>query len=138
MSKSNPIIGKSKTTIPMFKKNSVYTIPVKINGLEMDFIFDTGASDIAISQTEADILMRKVTSPQDDILGEGHYRIANGDLITAQFINLRTVQLGNKITLNVRASVTPKIDAPLLLGQSALEKFGKVSMDYNRGIITLE
>jgi len=136
--KSKPTFEKSKTIIPMTKKNGIYTIPVKINGLELDFIFDTGASDIAISQNEADILIRKGTLTQDDIIGKGHYRIANGDVITAQIINLRTVQLGDKIIHNVRASVTPKIDAPLLLGQSALEKFGKVSIDYNEGIIILE
>jgi aspartyl protease family protein len=36
---------KGKTTIKMIKRGGVYFIPCKINGSEMEFIFDTGASD---------------------------------------------------------------------------------------------
>jgi aspartyl protease family protein len=38
----------------------------------------------------------------------------------------------------VQASVVHNLQAPLLLGQSALNKFGKISIDYNNGEITFE
>lgn len=53
-------------------------------------------------------------------------------------INLRTVQIGNKILTNVKAAVVHNGEAPLLLGQSALAQFGKVSIDYKRNEITFE
>mgnify|MGYP002776377742 CR=1 FL=1 len=43
----------SQTVIIMNKENGVYTVPCKINGLSLKFIFDTGASDVSISLTEA-------------------------------------------------------------------------------------
>ena len=33
----------SQVSILMSKKNDVYTIPCKVNGLDLEFIFDTGA-----------------------------------------------------------------------------------------------
>ena len=42
-----------KSIIKMTKENGVYKIPVLINGLNMVFIFDTGAGLISISNVEA-------------------------------------------------------------------------------------
>ena len=39
----------SPSVVRMRKCGGVYMIPVKLNGTEMDVIFDTGASDIVIS-----------------------------------------------------------------------------------------
>ena len=36
----------AQTTIKMKKDGGVFTIPCKINGLSMDFMLDTGASDV--------------------------------------------------------------------------------------------
>ncbi len=44
--------SSGKTSIKMTKRSGVYFIPCKINGSEMEFIFDTGSSDITMSLTE--------------------------------------------------------------------------------------
>ncbi len=46
-------------TIKMKKKGGVYELPCKVNGVQMKFIFDTGASDVVISATEASFLFKK-------------------------------------------------------------------------------
>jgi aspartyl protease family protein len=38
----------------------------------------------------------------------------------------------------IDALIVPNNKAPLLLGQTALAKFGKISIDYERGIITFD
>jgi hypothetical protein len=38
----------AQTKIVMQKKGGVYTLPCKVNGLELTFIFDTGASKVCI------------------------------------------------------------------------------------------
>jgi len=53
-------------------------------------------------------------------------------------INLRPLKFGCKTLKNVKASIIHNMEAPLLLGQSALAKFCKVSIDYNRNEITFE
>ena len=44
--------------IEMREENGVYTAPCKVNGLQLRFIFDTGASDVSISLTEAVFMIK--------------------------------------------------------------------------------
>ncbi|WP_158427104.1 retropepsin-like aspartic protease family protein [Myroides injenensis] len=119
----------------MVKQAGVYHVPVRINGVEMSFVFDTGASDVTISLTEALYLLKNNKLDKEDIKGEAKYIIADGSIADGTIINLRTVQIGNKKLKNVKASVVHNLEAPLLLGQSALEEFGEFSVNYKRGVI---
>lgn len=137
-SRSSTFDSKGKIIIKMTKRNGVYFIPCKINGSEMEFIFDTGASDITMSLTEALFLYKQGTLTDDDFIGTQQYQIANGSVEEGTVIKLKTVEIGNRKLYNVQASVVHNLQAPLLLGQSALNKFGKISIDYNKGEITFE
>lgn len=130
--------SKGKTTIKMTKRSGVYFIPCKINGSEMEFIFDTGASNITMSLTEALFLYKQGTLTDDDFIGTQQYQIANGDVEEGTVVKLKTVEIGNRILYNVQASIVNNLQAPLLLGQSALNKFGKISIDYNKNEISFE
>lgn len=122
-------------SIKMTRKNGVYTIPVKINNHEMEFILDTGASDILISSLEAVFLIKQGSLTEDDVLGQEAYSMANGAIEVGTVVNLRQVQIGAKIIHNVRATVVDNIAAPLLCGQSALARFGKITINYDTGIL---
>ncbi len=124
--------------IKMKSENGIYKIPIYINDTKMNFIFDTGASDITISETEAMFLYKQGTLQKEDILGTQQYQIADGSISEGTIINLRTVKIGNKKLTNIKASIVHNLEAPLLLGQSALAQFGKVSIDYNKNEITFE
>lgn len=121
--------------IKMRKENGVYMVPIEINGIQMEFIFDTGSSDITISALEAIFLYRQGKLSDDDIIGTKEYQIADGTIAEGTTINLKTVKIGNKIIENVEASVIHNMQAPLLIGQSALSKFGEITIDYNRNEI---
>ena len=49
----------SQTTIQLERKNGAYIVPCKVNGAPMNFIFDTGATDVTISLTEAEYLFKQ-------------------------------------------------------------------------------
>ena len=51
---------------------------------------------------------------------------------------MSTVEIGGRILRNVGASIVHNMDAPLLLGQTALREYGKISIDYTRNEITFE
>ncbi|MDR2146276.1 MAG: retroviral-like aspartic protease family protein [Tannerella sp.] len=127
-----------KSIIKMYEKYGVYHIPCKINGTEMEFIFDTGASDITMSLTEALFLYKQGKLKDDDFIGTQQYQIADGSIHEGAIVRLQTVQIGNRTLYNIQASIVDNLAAPLLLGQSALSEFGKVSVDYNRNEITFE
>ncbi|WP_452602634.1 retropepsin-like aspartic protease family protein [Pontimicrobium sp. MEBiC06410] len=129
---------KGKNVIKMKQSGGVYLIPALVNGSNMDFIFDTGASDITISQVEALFLYRQGTLTDDDFIGVQKYQIADGSISEGSIINLKTVQIGNKVLYNVKASIIHNTSAPLLLGQSALNQFGQITIDYKNSQITLE
>ena len=104
----------------------------------MEFIFDTGASDITMSLTEALFLYKHNKLYDSDFIGTQQYQIADGSIHEGAVVVLRKVEIGNWTLSNVQASIVDNLEAPLLLGQSALAKFGKISIDYNRNEITFE
>jgi aspartyl protease family protein len=127
-----------KTSVKMEKKNGVYQIPVTINGSEMYFIFDTGAGMISISSVEATFLYKQGRLKDEDFVGKADFLDANGNISEDAIIILKEVTLGNRTIRNIQASVVGNAKAPLLFGQSALEKFGKISIDYGKGEISFE
>ncbi len=122
----------------MRRENGIFLVPTKINGVSLEFIFDTGASIISISQTEALFLYKQGKLTKEDFIGEINFTDANGDISEGQVVNLKTVEIGNRTLNNVQASIVNNLKAPLLLGQSALSQFGKISIDYNKGEIIFE
>jgi len=127
-----------KTIIKMHKNGGIYEIPIEINGVEMSFIFDTGASIISISTVEVGFLYKQGKITEDDFLGTANFTNANGEISEGTIINLKTVKIGDFILYNVEASVVPNLKAPLLLGQTALSRFAKVSIDYGNEELILE
>jgi aspartyl protease family protein len=130
--------SKRPTIVKMAKRGGVFYIPCKINGVDMEFIFDTGASIISISTIEVLFLLKHNKLSEDDILGTSYFSDATGTISEGTLINLRKVQIGSRTLYDVRASVVNNLEAPLLLGQSALQQFGKVTIDYNNDQLIFE
>ena len=129
---------KTSEKIQMSKEGGVYLVPTKVNGVPMKFIIDTGASMVSISKTEAQFLYKNGLLSESDIIGSQNFVLANGQVEDGLVIKLKSIQIGNKTVYDVEATIDANIAAPLLLGQSMLERFGKVSMDYSTGIMELE
>ena len=54
---------------------------------------------------------------------------ASGDIHEGTILKLKEVKLGDAVLKNIEASVVGNQKAPLLLGQSVLEKFGTITID---------
>ena len=106
-----------------------FEIPCDINGLALQMVFDTGASDVTISSVEADFMFKNGYLSEKDIKGKTYYQIANGQISEGTTITLREVKIGDAVLHNVDASVVKSQRAPLLLGQSAMERFGAIMID---------
>ena len=133
----NPVTEKQSFIIPMKNiSDGTYELACKINELPLNFMFDTGASDISISQTEVQFMLKNGYMKQSDILGSQRFQIANGEIEIGTNIILRKVEIGGYILHNVSASVINNKKAPLLFGQSALGKYGKIVLDNEKRTIT--
>lgn len=106
-----------------------FEIPCDINGLPLQMIFDTGASDVTISSVEANFMFKNGYLSDKDIKGKRYYQVANGQINEGTVITLREIKVGDAVLHNVDASVVKSQKAPLLLGQSAMERFGTITID---------
>ena len=106
-----------------------YEVPCIVNGLPLKMIFDTGASDVTISSVEANFMFKNGYLTPEDVKGKTRYQIANGEIHEGTILRLKEVKLGDAVLRNVDASVVHNQKAPLLLGQSVLERFGTITID---------
>ena len=123
--------------IPFVRSGGVTKVKCEINGLPLSFIFDTGASIVSISALEATFMYKNDYLSAKDIVGKSAFVDANGDISVGTIINLNKVTFGGLDLENVRASVVSNDKAPLLLGQSVLNRLGKVEIDYEKSVLRI-
>lgn len=114
--------------LKLTKKGGVYEIPCSVNGINMKFIFDTGASDVCISLSEALFLIKNGYIKEKDIKGASYAQLADGNIVENTNIVLREINIAGCILKNVEAKVVHSLDAPLLFGQSAIKKLGRIEL----------
>ena len=130
------LCGMAQKRIVMERESGVYKIPCKVNGAKMKMIFDTGASSVSISSSIAQYLYDNDYITKEDILGTGKSQVADGRIVDHVIINLRDIEIDGIHVQNVKATVSESLASPLLFGQSAIQKLGKISLNGN--ILTIE
>ena len=123
--------------IPFTKEGDAYKVPCEINELPLHFIFDTGASDLSLSTVEATFMLKNDYLKKRDILGTQNYMTADGEIKEGTVINIRNVSFGDLNLNNVKASVVKSQRAPLLLGQSVLNRLGKIEIDNKKKVLRI-
>ncbi len=100
-----------------------------INGKQVQFMVDTGATVIALGQADADrIGLDYKKGPR------GLVRTANGEVVVFQ-VMLNTVRIGDVQVHNVEAVVVPQAMSYVLLGNSFLTRF---QMKRENDLLTLD
>ena len=100
-----------------------------INGRAVQFVVDTGATTVAMSQSEADHIGLKYKDGQ-----RGMASTANG-LVPVYGVMLTSVRVGDVVVYNVEALVMPAQMPYVLLGNSFLTRF---QMKRENDVMTLE
>jgi len=119
----------AEVRIHMEKEAGVYKVPCQINGLKMKFIFDTGAAIVSISSSYAEMMLANGYLEESDFTGVSKSVLADGSVIENLVVNLREVKIGGLTINDVSAYIVTSQNAPLLLGQSVIQRLGKVSID---------
>jgi len=119
----------AEVRIHMEKEAGVYKVPCQVNGLKMKFIFDTGAANVSISSTYAEMMLENGYLVESDFKGTTQSILADGSVVDNAVVNLRKVEIAGQMIENVTALVVDSQNAPLLLGQSVIQRLGKVSID---------
>jgi aspartyl protease family protein len=126
----NKNIGKlkEKEAIDLINNNGVFIVPILINGEKLEFILDSGASEISISKEVEQLFIFNGTIKKENYLEPALYRIANGNIISCRRVNLGEVKIGNITIRNVVASIGIS-NTPLLLGRNFFDNFNSWTID---------
>src|SRR6202040_894745 len=119
------------------KQGGVLLVPVLINDkLPLDFVIDSGASDVTVPADVVSTLMRTGTLVPADFTGTQMYVLADGSKVPSQTFRIRSLKVGDLVLNNVGASVA-STNGALLLGQSFLGRFKSWSIDNIRQVLVL-
>ncbi|MDY6381943.1 MAG: retropepsin-like aspartic protease [Bacteroidales bacterium] len=127
--------------IPYTEYSGLVIIPVSVNGMKLDMIFDTGASTTTITLAEAQYLFSKGLMAEDDIIDVEQYGTADGGVSVGLRVLLKKLSIGNNNEIqisNVEATIVENQQAPLLLGQSVFKLFSQVSIDRENKVVVFK
>jgi predicted aspartyl protease len=132
-------LNEKTAPIKLKFQNGVYLVPVNLNNtLSIDFVLDLGASDVSISPDIFLVLYRAGTISESDFIGSQSYQFADGTIAKSSVFNIKSIQIGDREIKNIRASISNSLDAPLLLGQSALKKLDSYRIDNFQKVLIIE
>jgi len=127
----------AQTVIPLIKDGALYKISCKINGKELLLFFDTGAGSITLSLSEAQDLISSGKLKLSDVIGKTKLSIADGKIVDGTIVLLRSINIGDIVINDVEAIIVNAQKAPLLFGQSAIEKLGSFTFNPEQATITI-
>lgn len=137
LGENTPIGEEFIVEVPFTTSNGVTKVSCTINGLPLNFVFDTGASDVTMSLVEANFMLKNGYLTEKDIIGKQHYQTADGNISEGTVVNINSINFGGLTLNNVRASVVKTQNAPLLLGQTVLQRLGKIEIDNAKHILKI-
>ena len=135
---------EQKAPVPLPKKDrkvvevkytelgNVKTIPIKINGVSIDAIYDTGCSGVHLSLHELETLAKNNKFDMDDFLGYSYSTIADGSKVVDGVMILKDITIGNDkpiIIKDVEATISLNGSAPVLIGNGVFDKVAAMEID---------
>lgn len=124
--------------VALKKESGVLLVPVKINNkITLDFVLDSGASEVSIPADVVLTLIRTGTLTAKDFTGTKTYVLADGSTVPSQTFKIRSLAVGDRSLVNVSATVS-SVEGSLLLGQSFLGRFKSWTIDNVQQILKLE
>jgi clan AA aspartic protease (TIGR02281 family) len=131
-------VQTSQAKVQLKLNDDVLVVPVEINGaMTLDFMIDSGASDVTIPADVFSTLKRTGTINESDVAGRRTYVLADGSRAESAFFTIKSLRIQNIILNDVTGSVGPS-QGPLLLGQSFLQRFKSWSIDNTKRELVLE
>ena len=124
------VIGSGVIEVPR-GVDGHYHLVLQISDVAVDFIVDTGATDVVLSPRDA----RRVGLNPADLNFSGTARTANGIVRTAR-AQVSDVRLGDIVDLRLGVSVNGSEMDSSLLGMSYLQRFERIEIAADRLILT--
>ncbi len=128
---------KAQTIIKLEKEGNEYFTNGTVNGLKIKMTIATGSTETGISPVEAMYMIKNGYIKKDDILRGVSYESADGDITDGAEVMLRKIDMSGVVLTDIKAIVIGSLNVPLLIGQNALKKLGKITLDYANNTLTI-
>ena len=128
--KSLPITQQDGAIAMPRASDGHYYVTAEVNGTEIEFLVDTGASDIVLSRADA----ARIGFDLDKLVFSGSARTANG-VVPIAYGHLKTMRLGHHLDQAVSVSINGGEMDKSLLGMSYLGRFGRIEMTQDQLIL---
>lgn len=122
-------VSDGRLEVPIGRDGHAY-LTAQVNGVDVRFVVDTGASMVALSRDDA----RRVGLDPDRLAYFGLAQTANGRVSTAP-VTLDSVVIGDFSASKVPGVVISGDVGMSLLGMTFLNRFGRVSFEGNRLVL---
>jgi aspartyl protease family protein len=124
------IASEGKIILPRAQDGHYY-LTAQVNGENVDFVVDTGATSMVLTQNDA----RAVGLDPDGLAYFGRAMTANGEVRTAP-VRLDTMRLGSVTDTDVPAVVNGGEMSQSLLGMEYLQRWGRIEIANGEMILT--
>lgn len=131
-------VSHAQTTIKLEKEGNVYKTACLVNGLKMKLYISTGSNDVSLSVVEARFMLKNGYLSKSDFSSKEYFEMADGDIVEGTKVIIKTIDIGGIILRNVKATVLHAYDGPVCMGQTALQRLGKVTFDYRANTMTID
>lgn len=108
-----------------------YYLTLEIDGTSVEFVIDTGASDVVLSREDAS----RIGIDVENLFYGGIAHTANGEVRTAR-VRLKNVQLGEISDSSIGASVNGGEMDKSLLGMTYLQRYSKIEIGGGKMILS--
>lgn len=116
------IDGMAAISVPR-SPDGHYYLTVDVDGTPVQFVVDTGASDVVLTKKDA----ARIGIDVENLFYGDTANTANGKVRTAR-VKLQNVRLGEVLDLSIRASVNEGEMDKSLLGMSYLQRYSKIEI----------
>lgn len=124
------VIGEGKISVPRGFDGHYYLV-LTLNDIPIEFVVDTGASDVVLSKDDAE----KIGIDLDTLNFSGLANTANGTVATAR-ARIETMRLGDDTARRFSVSVNGGEMDGSLLGMSYLRRFERIEITGDELILT--
>ncbi len=126
-----PILSERGTISFLRARDGHFYAELLVNGQKMEFVIDTGATDIVLSEADA----ARLGFRTEDLVFSGQATTANGIVQTAR-VKLDSLTLGRYTDRNINASVNGGELETSLLGMRYLGLYRKIEIEGRRMTLT--
>lgn len=122
-------LANAQTIVQMVEDSGVYKVPCEVNGLKVKMVFDTGAAIVSISSSLAEMMLDNGYLTKDAFDNQAKFITADGRIVNNTKVVFKSIKIGSFILSDVEAVVVMSQQAPLLFGQSAIQRLGDISLN---------